>query len=140
MLFNARLTGVTWDGCSLRSWLNDDFLNGCFDDAEKEIISESYVPAQRNPDYNSSPGRDTNDKVFIPSIDEVKEYFMTKEDRICYGTDYATGNERCSWWLRTPGYAYLITNIEANGEINTRGNDVNDDSIVVRPAMWIEVE
>lgn len=140
MPFNARLTGVTWDECSLRDWLNDVFFDDCFSDSEKEIVSESYVPAHRNPDYNSSAGSGTNDKVFVLSINEVKEYFRTKEDRICYGTDYANGNSRCNWWLRTPGYAYLITNVESNGEINSRGNDVNDDSIIVRPAMWIEVE
>ena len=44
--------------------------------------------ADEKPNYDTSPGNDTTDKVFLLSITEVKQYFASDDDRKCAPTDY----------------------------------------------------
>ena len=36
--YNNENTGITWEECTLRKWLNSDFMNIAFTDAEKQKI------------------------------------------------------------------------------------------------------
>ena len=53
-----------WETCTLRKWLNSDFLNSVFTEDEKTKINTVLVSADKNPEFNSDPGSDTQDKVF----------------------------------------------------------------------------
>ena len=87
--YNEKITGITWESCTLRKWLNNDFLNAAFSAEERAIISKTRVTADENPEYDTSPGNDTNDKIFLLSITEVNKYFSSDEARKCAPTDYA---------------------------------------------------
>ena len=111
-MYNSTYTGVTWETCSLRTWLNGSFLNNAFSADEQAKIATTNVSADKNPqyDYNSHPGNATNDKVFLLSITEANKYFTSDSARACKGTEYcyAQGaykysNGLCFWWLRSPG-------------------------------------
>ena len=72
----------TWENCTLRKWLNDDFYNTAFSDGEKESIKTVRIINEDNPfisPYNGSKGgkggNDTNDKVFLLSASELKKYY-----------------------------------------------------------------
>ena len=42
--FNTTNEGhISWEKCTLRKWLNNDFLNEAFSDAEKKLISDTTV-------------------------------------------------------------------------------------------------
>ena len=58
--YNNKLEDVTWENCSLRKWLNNDFLNEAFNEAEKNAIPTSKV---KNRYYyqRSDAGNDTKD-------------------------------------------------------------------------------
>lgn len=150
---------VTWATCSLRSWLNSAFLNDAFSGTEKAYISTVKVSADRNPDYDTDPGKATKDKVFLLSVNEANRYFSSDRERVCLFTEYAThyaglrGGEAysddCCWWLRTPGdrqdlaahvwwYMEMIGPDVPSGSLSTYGGDVEDTEFV-RPAMWIEL-
>ena len=84
--FDTIKTNVTWETCSLRTWLNITFKNTAFDSDEKELILSTTVTADKNPTYDTSPGENTTDKVFLLSITEVTKYDKSDSARQCIGT------------------------------------------------------
>ena len=66
---------VTWETSSLRLWLNSTFYTEAFSVAERERVLETVVTTPDNPQYSTDGGEDTNDFVFVLSLDEVEEYF-----------------------------------------------------------------
>ena len=151
--YNEECEDVTWETCSLRTWLNSTFYNNAFNEEEKAKIINTNVTAEANPSYDTDPGNDTTDKVFLLSINEVNKYFTSDETRKCVPTDYAIaqgayvknsytagGKSTCWWWLRSPGgdntYAARVSN---DGNVGRGGGYVNLDNRCVRPALWIEI-
>ena len=147
--YNEEYEDITWEDCTLREWLNDDFLNKAFIEKEIEHIPTVTVPADRNPEYNTAPGNSTEDKVFLLSIDEVNSYFASDEARVCESTKYAVDNGALvkkdngkSWWmLRSPGrYQYRVSNVYDDGYVGKGGGYVGFSRFAVRPAMWINLK
>ena len=145
--YNTTITGVTWASCSLRTWLNGTFINNAFSSDEQAMIRSTTVTADKNPSYSTSPGNDTNDKLFLLSITEVNKYFSTDSARQCQGTAYCyaqgaykASNGNCWWWLRSPGnYSYYAALVLHGGSVYNRGDYVNYGAIAVRPALWIDL-
>ncbi len=77
--YNTKGTDVTWETCSLRSWLNSDFYDIAFSDEEKEKIREVELKNFSNMyggKYASvDGGNKTHDKVFCLSVDEISQYY-----------------------------------------------------------------
>ena len=150
--YNEKYEPVTWETCTLRQWLNGDFINETFSGAEKALICDTYLQNPDNPEYGTDGGNDTTDKVFLLSIDEATRYFANDEARMATATDYAkeqgvyvakfdistAGNSW--WWLRTSGSnnkgAVCVYN---GGSINNSGRSVYDIECGVRPAMWVNI-
>ena len=154
-LYDTSYTSVTWETCSLRAWLNNDFFNTAFDAAEKKMIMNIKVSADKNPEYDTDPGNETTDKLFLLSISEVTEYFDDDESRKCVPTAYAkargaytsnrnktvSGEETCWWWLRSHGVDQDdAANVNSGGDVNEYGGSVRDRYMTVRPAMWITID
>jgi hypothetical protein len=143
---------TTWEDCSLRSWLNNTFINNVFNTEEQKRIIESTIKTKNNPEYGTDGGNDTKDKIFLLSIDEVEEYFTEDFDRTVRATKYAVekgayreeeyknyGN--CGWMLRSPGMLDdWVSVVHAGGGVNNSGVKVNTVYCAVRPAMWVELE
>ena len=87
--YNTEQTDVTWETCTLRSWLNSTFINNAFTEAEQSMIADTKVTADKNLNCSTNPGNDTTDKIFLLSINEVNKYFTTDESRKCVPTAYA---------------------------------------------------
>lgn len=152
--YNSEKANVTWESCTLRNWLNDIFLNDAFDTSYQKMILSSTVPADKNPEYDTDPGNDTTDKVFLLSIDEAKKYFPTDAERKCVPTEFAkangagtngydaaSGKAACWWWLRSPGFnqGYAAA-VRSDGSVSCLGRSVNGVNDCVRPAMWVSLE
>ena len=133
--YNTERQGTTWEKCTLRKWLNNEFYNTAFSAEEQEKIQTTSVPATKNPNYATKPGNGTQDKVFLLSINEVNKYFAWGNERVCCTGD----GKACWWWLRSPGcnndYA---AGVLRDGAVSCYGYDVNDGGRAVRPAMWVE--
>ncbi len=151
--YNTTRKTVTWETCSLRAWLNGDFLNSAFSDDETKLVLEttvdnSKITIGRNFGWNTDWQPDTKDKVFLLSYKEAKEYFASNEERICQPTAYAllqgayAYKESCWLWLRS-----IRTGRYYQGEaayVNTDGRIGNSHNVdynngAVRPAMWIDL-
>ena len=89
MAFDTQNVG-TWKTSSLRKFLNENFYENCFTKAEKSRIDLSKISV------NSG---DTEDRLFLLSIDEVNEYFNSDRERIAASLD----GQESSWCLRCRG-------------------------------------
>ena len=148
--YNSTKTDITWEECTLRSWLNETFLNEAFSTEEQEWILTSEVRAEKNPDYSTNPGNDTMDKVFLLSVNEANQYFTSDSARVCRPTAYAEAQGRCYvnsddgtswWWLRSPGReANCAAAVYSDGSVDNYGNGVRSVVNAVRPALWINLE
>ena len=139
---NEKYAKVTWETCTLRKWLNTDFLDSAFSPDEKAKIPTVTVSADKNPEYSTNPGNATQDQVFLLSIPEVNEYFSYNNAGLCRLTDYAAANTSYGWywWLRSPGeYQNLAAYVNYDGSVSNSGFEVSADFVAVRPAMWISI-
>lgn len=90
--YNETKTRTTWETSDIRSWLNSDFINSAFTTDEDDMIPTITVFADPNPVYDTDPGNETQDKVFLLSIDEANKYFDSDTERECKPTEYALVN------------------------------------------------
>ena len=131
---------VTWESCSLRRWLNEDFLDETFSESEKRRISLSTVLRDDNQQFQISGGEDTRDRIFCLNVPEVNRYFPDSASRICQATDYADGHNSGrlnNWWLRTPGNAQNhAVYVDFKGKLDLRGLTISEIA-GVRPAMIV---
>ncbi len=151
--YNEKYVDITWEQCTLRAWLNEEFLNAAFSAEEQKMIPTVTVSADKNPDYNTAPGNATQDKVFLLSITEVNKYFKNDKARMCAPTQYADNNgawtsssyqvdgkATCYWWLRSPGdISYSAAGVISVGSVGSFGITVNGSLGAVRPALWIDL-
>ena len=161
--YNTTDEKVTWETCSLRKWLNDDFFNEAFSEEEKDLIKTVTLENKDNPFYEVDGGKDTEDKVFILGLDELEQYFGAFDDydsvfmsgtnkKIrCKPTAYAIFNEVgyyhgedgmfAHWWLRTPG-GYDNSRacfVFGDGGVGaTQFDRVNYEYYGVRPALYLK--
>lgn len=93
--------GTRWEESTIRQWLNNDFIAQALADYENKI-KISRVIADKSPEFGTESGNDTEDKVFLLSIEEAKKYFnIAKYDAqelsdvhyIGYATGFATEME-----------------------------------------------
>ena len=157
--YNQVYTNVTWETCSMRSWLNNDFYNTAFNSTERSKIKTSTVVNANNQWYGTAGGNNTNDKLFLLSYSEVmnpaygfsSDYGNYDTARRAQGTDYAKSNGlyvynsnpylgNSNWWLRSPGDypgdAGLVFN---DGTVYYYYTDVNYTSIGARPAFKLNL-
>ncbi|MCR5662408.1 MAG: DUF6273 domain-containing protein [bacterium] len=145
--YETEYRNVTWETCSLRKWLNEEFLNEAFSKEEQDMIQNAIVTADANPQYSAPAGNNTIDKVFCLSIDEVCKYFTTDDARKCHPTAYAvihnaseSSDGYCYFWLRTPGFRSIKASfVRYNGEVRSIGDYVYFDYYAVRPALRITI-
>lgn len=144
--YNSADSDVTWETCSLRKWMNSEFINSIFNAKEKEIIQETYLPADKNPRFDTDPGNATTDRLFLLSVPEVEKYFPSDDTKDCRAIGSVSSYNYVGWWLRTPGYdqsSAMYVGAVFN-KIDYIGVAAYDNiiglPICVRPAMWISID
>ena len=97
-LYNDDYIRVTWETCTLRSWLNSEFLNTAFSSQEKAAIPAVTLSNPDNPYYGTEGGKDTKDQVFLLSLQEMQQYFTLSDTWTDYdGKDH--GETGYNWYL-----------------------------------------
>ena len=151
--YNRKNEGTTWEKCTLRGWLNNEFFDKAFSAEEKQSILQSDVSADKNPGFSTNPGNATKDSVFLLSVVEANKYFESDDARKCAPTDYAIqqgahtidsykveGRMACWWWLRSPGAG---TNhavpVPLDGDVNLCSNFVDRSDRAVRPCVRVRL-
>lgn len=146
--YNSEFASSSWETCTLRPWLNEDFYGNAFSDIEKRIIAITTVSADKNPMFGTDPGKDTQDPMFLLSVSEAQTYGTDRKLLQCEPTEYALRKNidydmesgMCKWWLRSPGLNPSdATAVGTKGYIYGQGNYVFFKFYGVRPAMWIDI-
>ena len=157
---------VTWENCTLRAWLNDDFLNRAFTAEEQSAIPVTTVENGREQSFGGYTHfycDDTQDKIFLLSYAEVHKYLgvvfweisddTNVKSRVA-ATDYAKsagaewrredfwtqeGKKATWWWLRSPGLVRgNAARVIWRGSLCNR--KVNTANGCVRPALWVNLD
>ena len=163
--YNTRYTDVTWATCTLRTWLNSDFLNAAFTADEQAAILTTTVDNSSSQGYwSTNGGSNTQDKIFLLSYAEVHQYFGVQYWQVSGSTSnmqsrvaptayaiaqgastsnsgYKTADGKAAgwWWLRSPGYDRISAAYVSSGGA-LRDYYVSRGDASVRPAFWINLE
>lgn len=153
--YNNGFNSVTWETCSLRKWLNSDFLSTAFSSDEQSAILVTAVDnssKQGYRKYEKNGGNDTRDKIFLLSYYEAFTlYFSRAKDRMGATTAYAlakgafTSNYKKDgkatgwWWLRSPGRTMSMAAGVYNDGDTCSNTLVGSEDICVRPALWMDL-
>ena len=122
---------TSWEKCTLRKWLNNDFLDNSFSLAEKARMIVTTMVAESNPDFGVPAGNPTGDRVFLQSWREIQfaDSFPDNASR-SIGSD---------WWLRSPGScADAAAYINYEGSISSYGKPVQS-VCGVRPSLFLRI-
>lgn len=143
-IMNEKSEDATWKESTLRTWLNGEFLNVAFTAEDQAKI----VPA--------SLDNDVNDKVFLLSMEELRQLIPEEQERVAPYTDCAKKNGAEStndsartvldepsftWWLRAPGAsaprAYYV-NQNGVPSVASSSSYANTMNYGVRPVIWLK--
>ena len=126
--YNQQYVDSSWQECSLRRWLNQDFFRTTFSKEEQMKIMNTRLENLPSPKYHTSGGFPSVDKLFLLSEGEIAGYLPELADRV-------TGDW---WWLRSPGISLLCAvSVDKEGAVYENGINVDYPSGGVRPAMWV---
>jgi len=119
--------GKNWEQSSIRKYLNGEFLEQ-FSQAEKDRI----VLTKNITDDTD----ETDDHVFLLSIDEARKMFKGNADRI------AKYKEKDSWWwLRCKGRDIRrVASVFSDGHVYIQVTGADSNGGGVRPALWINLQ
>lgn len=128
--YNETMARTYWENCTLRTWLNGEFLDR-FSEADRERILQVEVGDSGNPKFELDGGNATSDKVFCLSAKEAKA-LMDDDQR----------KASANWWIRTPGYVsmHAVCVFSDSGGVYLDGYSVNTGNFAVRPALWVSCE
>ena len=128
--YHDKREDITWEQCSLRKWLNEEYYEKTFSEEEKAAMLRCKLQNPDNPKYGTIGGNDTTDRIFLLSVEEAEKYFQNDRDRV-------TGTR---WWLRSPGSSqYSAADIPTIGALGYSAY-VNFVDYGVRPAFRINLK
>ena len=139
-----------WTSSELRSYLNNTFLN-TFRDSDRVRILETVINNPNNHWFASSGGANTQDRIFLLSIEEVVKYFGDSRqlenrpngagsinDQFNLARTALFNGQATCWWLRSPGRDSLsAAGVCHTGRIQMECLDVAYGG--VRPALWLQL-
>lgn len=167
--YDSEFTDEVWESCTLRQYLNGEFLEK-FTEEDKRRIIGTKIKNPNNLWYGTWGGKDTCDMIFLPDLEEADRYFGGSgdyENERRKDFDFESGNYAENenggyfsnvsdtkrqakyngipsfWWLRSPG----ILNSSAafvlpDGGVGVFGLDlycILDVICGIRPALWLKL-
>ena len=159
--YHEKDEAITWEKCTLRRWLNQEFFNE-FEAEEKALIADTNIINSDNAEFGTKGGNDTVDKIFLLSFDEITDYFEY------HGYDYGWGlrspdnnqkyaadadsnslnevgvfvrfaNSKGGWWLRSPGREQKCAAFTSISKFSMRSNDIESwrYGAKVNSLLWV---
>jgi len=147
---------VTWETCTLREYLNGEFLQK-FTPRELGRIEETKILNPKNLWYSSDGENDTIDKVFLLNLEEVDKYFgdsgdylnkvrktsndgklINAHDGLAFSNSNDSsriakfGNEASTWWLRSLGD---YSNVHTAAAVTIYGEILGNKSLALSSSL-----
>ena len=136
---NGHTLANDYASCTLRKWLNQEFINTAFSEKEQALLADTRL------DSGDEAAGDTpvTDKLFPLSETEAQreDYGLgSSADRGADGTEYAKcqGLYYDDWWLRTPYTEYSYAQYISYVKVVSYGISrlfVDNTSVGIRPAF-----
>lgn len=159
--YNNKQVPVTWEACTLRAWLNDEFIGRAFTPEEQSAILLTDVGNGRKDSYGwgTPSGNDTQDRIFLLSYAEANKYLKVKfgyktnlvsrftptayahaKGSYYYREFKTAGGSVTAWWfLRSPGcYRYTAALVGIDGSLYH--TYVDSPTGAIRPAFWLDLD
>jgi len=126
--YHNALEDITWKDSTLRSYLNDQFIDESFNLKERDRIMLTEVINSNNGLYGTEAGENTKDYIYLLSIEEVETY------------NFYFPKILGSSWLRSPGYgknsACFLTE---NKKLMNYGYAVDEETFCAHPVFWFDI-
>ncbi len=158
--YNTEQVDITWEKCTLRAWLNGEFINNAFSTAEQAAILTTAVDNSKTQSHkkwwSTNSGSNTQDKVFLLSYAQASKFLGVTYDNSsnmksiivptayaikqgAYASKRAEGKASGWWWLRSPGsYQNNAAVVNIGGSLVS--SNVSEHDGCIRPALWINLE
>ena len=126
--YHDKLEDVTWADCSLRKWLNGEFLENGFAEEEREqILTETYENPG-NDTYGTDGGEETEDQVTLLTPEMFTEY------------NEVLSAIKMNYWLRAPGASQQTAQfVSHRNKIMDYGYAVDSDQFYVVPVIRVKI-
>lgn len=145
--YNEIKTNVTWETCSLRKYLNEQFFESTFSQEEKEAIIEMPLEPALGKGTNLKQCRRTRDRVFLADIDLVETLpnnirlgyptlRTVEENRLFMGRGLST-KDYIYWWVRNPGKTNLSAQLMGGYGFTRQSVDTQTGG--VRPVIVVNL-
>jgi hypothetical protein len=144
--YHSKKENITWEHSEIRNFLNNDFLERF----SVSDIKRTIPTLNKNTDnswYATCGGRDTIDRVFLLSLDEIVRLYFGNSSRLLdnpkknqrYWFERKDENNKKRralfidspwwWWTRTPGKNNKVSvYIHGDGNIGIQGNGISKTS------------
>lgn len=148
-----------WENSDVREWLNESFINSSFLEKQRSLIRATTlhngvykeVPEYQGLEKDKQPSRDTKDKVFLLSVEEVEKYvepekMLMQPTLSARDSNYYESYYR-DWYLRD-GYESISEyyprfsdtyNSRSLIAVDKSGDFTIGYNKIVRPAMWVDI-
>ena len=126
----------TWEDCSLRKWLNGDFISRTFSNAERSALLETAIETSNEPD--------TVDWVYLLSDKEMNRFFPEGSGSAekSKALDAAQIMDDFNWWwLRTKDDFFgnpMIVNTD--GVVSGNADGYGFEGNGVRPVIRVNLD
>ncbi|MCL2694529.1 MAG: DUF6273 domain-containing protein [Oscillospiraceae bacterium] len=145
---------ITWAESDMRAYLNGEFFNS-FNEADRARVVQVTNTNPDNPWWGTAGGEDTDDYIFLLSLDELIHYFGDADQLIkpagereyTWGFYGAHADARIApgqwWWLRSPGGGSgNAAGVNDVGGVDVGGVGVASANLSgsVRPALWVDMK
>lgn len=118
--YNQKHEEVTWESCTLRSWLNKDFYNVAFSSDEQNAIKPTDIPADIEGKYN------IQDRIYLLSESELSN--------ITYGFNYDIINNEAFYSKNT---LYAISRGGKTYDDDTAGASLTRQLFDFQPSIYV---
>lgn len=145
-LSNFQYCRSNWRDCTLREWLNNDFVGLAFSEEEEKKIKYSITEKNTHMKYATKDWNTVKDKVFCLDSTEVTWYFRDNyNNRRCKPTEYIIKKRRDKkilrgflsgysyWWLRSDTESIFATVVNTKGSISDKC--LIHRMVCIRPAL-----
>jgi hypothetical protein len=164
--YHSELKPVTWESCSLRTYLNTSYLFSLPHIVQFSVLVTYQINLpntygiRHHEAFYTPGGGDTQDSIFLLSLEELFKYLGVDEILLAQKEKDKEGDfwrirdqyarKRIAWgisggavwWrLRSPGYdPRYAAYVGGDGSVSLGGRNVIDTSGGVRPAFWISLD
>ncbi len=160
--YNETDVDTDWEHCSIRKWLNSDFIEETFTPSEEKGIVLTHITNEDNSKWSTEGGNDTDDYIFFLSNSEAEKYLGSKKVgtlptkyAVYNGVDtsYCVSDGKIiegygHWWLRTPGVSSNSASyfhkagsvIDFGFTVNGIIGDGKKCQVGIRPALWVKIK